>query len=104
MTKQNETTAGSDPKSDVNHLISASRFELRQDGLVAVLQYTLQGDTIIFTHTEVPAEMEGRGIGSQLARAGLGYAAEKDLRVVSLCWFVSGYIERHPEYEKLLKG
>jgi predicted GNAT family acetyltransferase len=52
----------------------------------------------------VPAELEGRGIGSQLARAGMEFAREKAYKVLSTCWFVTGYIERHKEYQNLLKA
>ena len=55
----------------VEHDSAAQRFLLQKDGHTAVLQYTLQNSVITFTHTGVPAELEGRGLGSQLARAGL---------------------------------
>ena len=90
-------------KLEVHHDIAASRFEIQAENHVAVLDYSQRGDIITFTHTGVPAELEGRGIGSQLVRAGLDYARENAFKVVPLCWFVSGYIERHPEYQSLLK-
>ena len=91
-------------KAEIRHNSQASRFELEQDGKTAVLGYDLKGkDIIVFTHTEVPPELEGRGFGSQLARSGLDYAHQQGLQVVSLCSFVAGYIERHPEYQDLLK-
>ena len=95
MTDQNQ-------KPSVEHDSAAERFVLRREGHTAELQYTLQDGVITFTHTGVPAELEGRGIGSQLAHAGLEYARENNLKVASVCWFVSGYIERHAEYQGLL--
>jgi uncharacterized protein len=94
---------GKSEKPEVRHKIAASRFEIQVENHVAVLNYSQRGNTITFTHTGVPAELEGRGIGSQLARAGLEYAREKSFKVVPLCWFVAGYIERHPEYQSLVK-
>ena len=91
-------------KLEVRHNLSASRFEVQTENHIAVLNYRQRGDMIIFTHTGVPAELEGRGIGSQLVCAGLEYAREKSFEVVTLCWFVTGYIERHPEYKGLLKA
>ena len=87
----------------VRHIPTASRFEMLAEGHTAVLEYTLDGDTISFIHTGVPAQLEGRGIGSQLAHAGLEYARENGLKVIPVCWFISGYIERHKEYQTLLK-
>lgn len=88
---------------EVRHNIAASRFEIQIENHIAVLDYSRRGDIITFTHTGVPAELEGRGIGSQLARAGLEYAREKAFKVVPLCWFVAGYIERHSEYQDFVK-
>jgi uncharacterized protein len=90
-------------KPEIQHNIAKNRFELPKDGSLAVLEYKLRGDTITFTHTGVPSELEGRGLGSLLARAGMEYAREKTLKVATTCWFVTGYLERHAEYQDLLK-
>ncbi|MFN8411739.1 MAG: GNAT family N-acetyltransferase [Anaerolineales bacterium] len=84
----------------VIHNEAGHRFEVHVDSHTAELSYLLQGDTITFTHTGVPSEIEGNGIGSLLVKAGLEYAQTHKLKVVSLCWFVSGYIQRHPEAVK----
>ena len=91
-------------KLEIHHNIAARRFDVMVENHIAVLNYIQRGDTITFTHTGVPAELEGRGIGSQLVHTGLEYAREKALKVVPLCWFVAGYIERHPEFQSLLKN
>ena len=90
------------PNPDVHHDPAANRFEIQIEGSTALLEYHLQDGSILFTHTGVPAALEGRGMGSQLARAGLEYARQQSLRVVPVCWFVAGYIERHAEYQDLL--
>ncbi len=86
----------------VVHNTEYQRFEVQQDGHLAELDYRRAGNQIIFTHTGVPGELEGRGIGSALAKAGLAYARENGLEVVPLCPFVRSYIERKPEYQDLV--
>ena len=86
----------------VEHNLDAHRFELSIDGHLAVLDYMLLGDTITFTHTGVPPAIENRGIGSKLVKAGLEYSRENSLKVRSLCWFVSKFIHRNPEYQDLV--
>ncbi|MBP8048217.1 MAG: N-acetyltransferase [Anaerolineales bacterium] len=86
----------------VIHNAEKKRFEIQVDSYTAVLAYLLNGNIIVFTHTGVPPELEGRGIGSLLVKTGMQYAKEHNLKVNSLCWFVSGYIERHPEFQDLL--
>jgi uncharacterized protein len=55
--------------ADVIDNTDASRFELRADGWLAELVYRVRGDRLVLVHTEVPFELEGRGIGGRLATA-----------------------------------
>jgi uncharacterized protein len=87
----------------VVHNRDAQRFETNVDGHVAVLLYRVEDGRMVFTSTQVPRAIEGRGIGSALTRAGLAYAREQSLTVVPVCSFVRAYIERHPEYESLVE-
>lgn len=88
---------------EVVHNEAQRRFEVSQDGHLAELDYQRVGSEIIFTHTGVPAALEGRGIAGALVKAGLNYARDNGLAVVPICPFVKGYIERKPEYQALVK-
>jgi uncharacterized protein len=82
-----------------------SRFEIRVDGERAGLAaYRLRTDgAIVFLHTEIGDEHEGKGLGGILVRAALDSARERGLRVVPSCPFVRGWIERHPDYADLVR-
>ena len=81
----------------------ASRYEARIDGaLVGVCEYELTDDTIVFLHTVVAEEYEGRGVGTALARSVLDDARDRGLHVRALCPFIRGWLERHPEYSDLI--
>lgn len=80
----------------------AQRYEAEVAGQVAITQYQRTGDSIIFTHTEVPAALEGHGIAAKLARTALDDAAAHSLVVVPLCPYVASYIRRHQEYLPLV--
>lgn len=86
----------------IEHHPERNRFEAPLDGKTAVLEYQRVGNSMIFTHTEVPEAFEGRGIGGALAQAGLEYVREHDLVAAPLCPFVRSYIRRHPEYQELV--
>jgi predicted GNAT family acetyltransferase len=92
-----------DTKLNVIHNMEHNRFEVHLDSHTAELNYFLNGDTIIFTHTGVPPALERRGIGSLLVKTGLEYAKINNLKVQTFCWFVDKYVRRHPEYQDLLK-
>jgi predicted GNAT family acetyltransferase len=68
----------------------------------AVAAYQLEGETIVFTHTVVPPEIEGRGVGTKLIRGALDIARDRGWKVVPQCPFVRAYIEKHPEMRDLL--
>ena len=83
--------------ADVIDNTDASRFELRADGWLAELVYRIRGDRLVLIHTEVPLELEGRGIGGRLVTAAVDRAAREGLTLVPLCPFARGWLERHPE-------
>ncbi len=78
------------------------RYEVQIDGSLAVIQYKRGGNEIFLLHTEVPEALEGRGVGSALARSALEDARTRALTVVPVCPFVSAYIRKHPEYLALV--
>src|SRR5947208_3080218 len=78
------------------------RFELTLDGETAFAEYILLHDTLVLPHTVTPPALEGRGVGSALAKAALGYARLNHLKVKPFCPFIAGYIKTHPEWQDLL--
>ena len=82
----------------VRHNEAESRYELDTPHGLAVAVYRQQGDSRLFTHTEVPPEDEGHGLGAQLVRAALDDTKAHGLRIVPACSFVVAFVRRHPEY------
>jgi predicted GNAT family acetyltransferase len=82
--------------------VDKKRFETEIEGHTAFVDYMRHGDTIWYTHTEVPKELEGHGVGSALAKYVLDYAVTNSLKVVPKCPFIAKYIEMHPEYAGLV--
>lgn len=78
------------------------RFEIELGNSVAIAEYTLPEGLIMFTHTEVPPQHEGKGIGTALIRAGLAAARERGLKVIPICPFFAAYIKAHEEEHDLL--
>ena len=82
-----------------------TRYEARLgDRVVGVAEYELDDDRLVFVHTEVDRTVEGKGIGSALARGALDDARSRDLAVTVECPFITSWIRRHREYADLLKG
>ena len=88
---------------DIRNNEEQSQFETTVDGHVALTAYDLEDpNRIVFTHTDVPEALAGRGIAGEIVKFGLDHAREKNLTVVPQCSYVASYIKRHPEYQDLL--
>ena len=77
-------------------------FELWIDGQRAFIDYRRNADTISLVHTEVPKALEGKGVASALVEKTLAWIEKKHLHLVPLCSYVQHYLEKHPEWNKLL--
>jgi len=80
-----------------------NQYEFHVGKYLAKIEYiiTNKGD-IYLTHTEVPIALEGQGIASQLVEKVFADIEEKGLRLVPLCPFVVGYLQKHPDWRKLV--
>ena len=89
-------------KLEVVHDPKAGRFQIEVGRWVAVLDYDLEDNIMVFTHTGVPKPLEGQGVGGRLAKTGLEYARKNSHKVVPACQFMEVYLRRHPEYKDLV--
>lgn len=79
-----------------------NRYEFQIDGKIAEIDYIKSDGEIYFVHTEVPASLGGKGVGSQLAEKALEDVERQELRLVPLCPFIAGYIKKHPEWKRIV--
>ena len=81
-----------------------NRYEIRLDGdLAGFVEYEPGEDAVELVHTEVDPAFGGRGVGSALARGVLDDVRGKGLKVVPLCPFIKKWIEKHPDYQDLVR-
>jgi predicted GNAT family acetyltransferase len=81
----------------VVHSQERSEFTLSVPGHEsAYLRYTSSPSAITMYTTVVPASLEGRGVAKLLADAAFEHAVERQAGVVLSCWYLSGYLRRHP--------
>ena len=78
------------------------RFEIRDGGEVAYLEYRFYKNDIALMHTLVPDALEGRGIASALAHYALEWAKAHQKPVKVYCSFVAAYLKTHPEYDDII--
>ena len=80
----------------------SGRYELVVGGFTAIAAYRREADKVVFTHTVVPEELEGQGVGSALLKGALEDVRAQGLKIVPLCSFVERYVAKHPETQDLV--
>jgi predicted GNAT family acetyltransferase len=77
------------------HNEDENQYEFHIGEYIARIEYikTINNE-IYLTHTEVPVELEGQGIGSQLVEKVLADIKQHGLRMIPLCPFVAAYIRK----------
>jgi predicted GNAT family acetyltransferase len=89
--------------ADVRDVADAGRYEVTVDGeLAGFAEYRDLDGARVFTHTEVFDAFEGKGVGSALAQGALDDVRASGRRLVALCPFVAGYLDRHDTYADLV--
>lgn len=81
-----------------------SRIEAKLDSeIIGLIDYELSDDKImIVPHTEVNTKYEGQGIAGAMTKELLEFAEASGYKVLPICPYTKTYIDRHPEYHKLL--
>ena len=85
----------------VKHNEAEQRFEMDVNGMTAVAEYQRDGDVLTFTHTEVPMEFRGHGMGKKLARGALDQVRAAGERVIPQCPFIARFMKENMEYQDL---
>ena len=84
--------------------VSKGRYFVRLDGVDAEMTYSRAGKgIIIIDHTGVPDTLRGRGVGLALVRRAIEDARVEGRVVIALCPFAKAQIDRHPEWQDVLK-
>lgn len=83
---------------------SKGRYRLVVDGVEAEMTYSRAGEgLIIIDHTDVPSALRGRKIGERMVRQAIEDARRDGVAIIPLCPFAKAQIDRHPEWQDVLK-
>ena len=89
--------------SEVKVNTEKNRFELQMDESMAIIEFDkLEPNVLDLTHTEVPEELSGKGVGSKLVVGALDYIRDNGLKLIPSCSFIKSYIDKHDEWQDLV--
>ena len=81
---------------------AAQRYEMDIAAKSAFITYRRSPGVVTLVHAEVPPELSGQGIGSQLVNGALELVRAQGCKVVPHCPFVANYMKKHAEFQDLL--
>ncbi|MGI2034587.1 DUF5996 family protein [Rhizobium panacihumi] len=83
---------------------SKGRYWIVVDGVEAEMTYSRAGKgLIIIDHTDVPTALRGRKIGERMVRQAVEDARRDGIAIMPLCPFAKAQIDRHPEWQDVLR-
>ena len=82
------------------------RFELAlEGGDIAAAYYRIdENGRVVLTHTEVPYEYGGQGIGTRLAQGVFDLIRASGRKAVLKCSFMVRFFATHPQYADVVAG
>ena len=79
-----------------------NRFETETDGHKVIIEYSVKPGILSLNHTEVPKELSGQGLASEMTEKVLLQIELRGLKVIPVCPFIKKYIDKHPEWKSIV--
>ena len=98
----NQVEASENPHAPARHIPELQRFALEFDGKESFLMYEIDKGNLNLVRTFVPEEQRGHGLAEALVLEAFSFAKSEKRKIIPSCGYVAKYIEKHPEWKKLL--
>ena len=89
--------------TQVIHNAELNRYEIELDGQkVGHADYKVDGDVLVFDHTEVDPAHQGKNLAAILMREALEDVRARGLKIRPVCSYVVKFVERFDEFGDLV--
>ena len=90
--------------TDIIHDKEKKQFILPlENNLQAKIEYVLDGNTMLLTHSETPIELRGQGIGKQLVEKTFEKLTEGGYQATAVCSYIKVVAKRSEKWNKIIK-
>ncbi|QHL85911.1 N-acetyltransferase [Nibribacter ruber] len=91
-------------KLDIVHDQEDFRFYAPLGDEEAEMTYTYPEEKVLdLDYTFIPEAYRNQGLADQLVKAGLDFVQAQGYQFIPSCPVVEAYVQRHPEYQSLMK-
>lgn len=88
---------------EVQDVPARNRFVILVDGAEAgFAAYARIDGRLVFDHTRIQDAYAGQGLGGILLRRSMDQVRAQGVRVVPICEFLAGWLDKHPDYQDLV--
>lgn len=73
-----------------------------EGGLRAFVAYSLDGNTMRLTYSEVPTSLRGQGIGKELVEKTFEQLTEEGYEAIAICGYIRAVARRSEKWSKVI--
>jgi len=88
--------------SKLIHNANRQEFSLTINGAKAFITYTISDGIMYLNHTEVPAELRGKGIGKKLVEQTFEYLEAENIQAVAVCSYAKLIRDRNSKWQRVI--
>jgi len=88
--------------ADFVHDKAKQQFRLGVGQHIALVDYVMQGDKLMLTHSEVPVALRGQGIGKVLVDKTFEYLRDHQLQAHAVCSYIRVVAQRDPQWRGIV--
>jgi len=77
-------------------------FEMTINGMRSFIEYKQKGNKIYLIHTEVPPEIQEKGVAAAMVEKTFVYLEQHNFKIIPVCVYIISFLKRHSEWNRLL--
>lgn len=87
--------------SEIVHHPEMGLFVMKIGDDFAKIEYVVKGDIYYLTHSEVPKNLRGKGVGKELVEKTIEYLHSQQLKSVAICSYIKSIVNRSEKLKEL---
>jgi len=87
---------------EIKHYKEKRQFVLLVEGHTALVDYVLKNEVMYLTHSEVPVQLRGKGVGKKLVLQTFEKLTEEGYKAVAICSYIKLVAKRSDVWKNII--